>query len=148
MDVRAKNRSRLWDSLEMHCVLRDFAIWSVIALISKPLGDRQIDGAGWFYMALFLPFVLFYLIRAVQILGKPESYRFYKTQLTQPHQKYPLKSMCFKVVLEDEGVRRYIVDTHAIFAAHGIIGPLMEDYVDRTVTVAYNKETGMVVVIG
>ena len=38
--------------------------------------------------------------------------------------------------------------TSSIFLARGWLGPLMEDYVNRDVTLAYNEETGQVVVIG
>lgn len=41
-----------------------------------------------------------------------------------------------------------MTDTHSIFYARGLVGLLLEDYVNRTVTIAYNEETGMVVVIG
>ena len=43
--------------------------------------------------------------------------------------------------------RKYGVDTHAIFFTRGIFQPLMETYANATVTLAVNRETGMVVVI-
>ena len=43
---------------------------------------------------------------------------------------------------------KFFADTHAIFFTRGICQPLMEDYANTTVTLAINRETGMVVVIG
>ena len=52
------------------------------------------------------------------------------------------------VAIEDPaGGRKYGVDTHAIFFTRGIFQPLMETYANATVTLAVNRETGMVVVI-
>ena len=82
-----------------------------------------------------------------RIFRKAESYRLYETKLTQPHGTY-WRAMYFTVLLQDEGgtlIRR----THAIFGTgRQQWGPLMEDYLNKTVTVAYNEETEEVVVIG
>ena len=56
--------------------------------------------------------------------------------------------MYFTVVLEEPDGSKLIENTHAIFACHGIMEPLVSDYVNSEVTVALNKRTGMVVVIG
>lgn len=143
-------RDRLWHSLEMHCLRRDL-IMILIAMILFML----FTGGGEFWLpslildcVFFGPFAVFYLCRCIRIFRKPEHYTFYKTTLTQFHQKFPLKAMYFTVVLEEADGSKQIKNTHAIFACHGIVEPVLESYVNSTVTVGLNRETGMVVVIG
>ena len=59
-----------------------------------------------------------------------------------------LRSFSFTVLLRDEE-GTVITRTHSIFAyAKSMFGPSMEEYLNETVTVGYNEETGEVVVIG
>ena len=82
-----------------------------------------------------------------RIFRKAESYRFYEAKLTQPHGTY-FRSMYFTVLLQDED-GTIITRTHSIFGTgKHQRGPLMEDYLNKTVTVAYNEFTEEVVVIG
>lgn len=146
----SETRSRLWHSLEMHCLRRDLILMLIaMGVFMLITWDDQfwvvalvIDCLG------FGPFVVFYLWRGIQIFRKPGSYTFYQTTLTRFHQKFPLKAMYFTVVLEDPDGSKRLEDTHAIFACHGIVEPLLESYVNRDVTIGLNEETGMVVVIG
>ena len=57
-------------------------------------------------------------------------------------------SMGFTVVLEIPGEGRIVAKTRAIFLTHGWPGPLVEDYVNREVEIAYNRTTRQTVVIG
>lgn len=41
-----------------------------------------------------------------------------------------------------------MVDTNAIFRSYSLLGPSLEDYVNKEVTIAYNRFTERVVVIG
>lgn len=147
MDVKSENRRRLLDSVEMHCTVRDLVIILVFTVVCALL-PRDDRGEKYLLLLACVPFLVFYLVRICNILRKPGSYRFCRTTFSQPHQNPLAKSMYFTVVLQDENGQNVVRDTHAIFACHGFIGPLMEDYVNRTVTVAYNPETDMVVVIG
>ena len=82
-----------------------------------------------------------------RIYRKYEACKFYQVKLTQPHGSY-WRSMNFTVLLRDED-GTIITRTHSIFGTtKSQIGPKMEDYLNKTVTVAYNEETGEVVVIG
>ena len=150
MEEKSVTRHRLWHSLEMHCLRRDL----IMMLIAMGLFLLFTWGDGYWLLSLILdclffgPFVIFYLWRGIQIFRKPESYTFYKTTLSRFHQKFPLKSMYFTVVLEEPDGSKRIENTHATFACHGIIEPLVESYVNSTVTIGLNNETGMVVVIG
>lgn len=143
-------QERLWYSLEMHVVRRDL-IMILIAMVIFLLftWDPQTWAVALVIDCLgFGPVAVFYIWRGIQILRKPEGYTFYKTTLGSFHQKFPLKMMYFTVVLEEPDGSKRIEDTHAIFACHGIVEPLVESYVNSTVTIGLNRETGMVVVIG
>lgn len=96
---------------------------------------------------------LIFLIPALVILFRIykdiTGYRLYKATLSQPHGGFPRGFMYFTVVLEDPDGSRFIVNTNTIFQSYGTsFGPSMENYVNQTVTVAYNEDTGEVVVIG
>ena len=59
------------------------------------------------------------------------------------------ESIKFRVVLEDAEGCKFVADTHSIFSTHkDLTGLGFEDYVNQEVTIAYNEETGNVVVIG
>lgn len=139
---------RLWHSLELHCIRRELILYllaiGVFLLMTR--GNRIIGLL--LACAGFGPFVVFHLWRTVQIFRRPEDYTFHRAVLSQPHQKWPLKAMYFTVWLEESDGSKSVADTHAIFACHGIVEPLVESYVNSTVTIARNTQTGMVVVIG
>ena len=138
----------LWHSIEMHTIRRDFllylALFGLMWLMAVP-GDT---GPAVLMLLFLIPILVFYIWRTICIFRNPEGYIFSKCELTQPHSNFWLKMMFFTVRIELPNGRVDYVDTHAIFAAHGIAEPRMEDYVNRTATIAYNPSTGMVVVIG
>ncbi len=82
-----------------------------------------------------------------RIYREPAGYRLYKATLSQPHAGFPRAYMYFTVVLEDPDGGKFLVNTNTIFQSYGHIGPTMEDYVNQTVTIAYNEDTGAVVVV-
>ena len=99
--------------------------------------------------AMILPGLIFCIVRTVQIFRKPEAYIFCRGVLAQPHGSMFWRTFYFTVVLEDpENGGKFFVDTRAIFASHGMMSPTIEEYTNATVTIAYNRETEMVVVIG
>ena len=155
-DVK-KIRQRLWDSLEMQAAMRYLSLGSVLAVFCIVLGLRELRhlgpelrflGTAIVSTITSLPILLFSLIRIIRIYRKPESYHFCKTTLSNPKGGNLRHTIRFAVLLEDSEGKKFTADTHSIFYTHGLIGPLLEDYVNRTVTVAYNEETGMVTVIG
>lgn len=98
---------------------------------------------------IIAPYLLFCVIRTVKIFRRLEDYFICRSVLRQPHGGMLRDTMYFTTQVEDPADgKKYFVDTHAIFYARGILQPLMEDYVNSTVTIACNRETGMVVVIG
>ena len=147
MDIKSENRHRLLNSLEIKCLARNV----LILLIMMPIFLLASRGnmAKWGVMAIvLLSFLIFYLVRLMNLLRKSESYRFYRTTLTQPQRNIPFKSIYFTVTLTEENGISFTRETHAIFARYGLAAPLVENYVNQDVTIAYNQETGMVVVIG
>ena len=91
---------------------------------------------------------IYTLWRGIRICRKPDSYIFCTAVLYQPHRSDWRKAMYFTVVIEDAEGNRFPANTHAIFFTYSLTGLLLEDYVNKTVEVGYNMETGHVVVIG
>ena len=143
-------------SLEMGYVRRNIlfclAMLPVSGLVFLIKVNPVTGSLFWQLMGIMLlaisPFLLFYLIRILRIYRKPERYVFSKVELRRPYHSFNSHVMYFSILVENSEGRKIPADTHAIFATRGLIGPLMEEYVNRTVTVAYNEDTKMVVVIG
>ena len=94
---------------------------------------------------IYLPFLIFVACRLGKILRKPCSYQFYQAKLDAP-QSFG-RVIYFIVKLEEEGEAPIFKNTRAIFTTYGI-GPRLEDFLNKTVTIAYNPETDNVVVYG
>ena len=147
-------RARLWNSLEMGEVKRNI----IFILVAGPVlgfltaGRMNYPEAKWLSIGMlavfFVPFLVFYLYRMACILDRPEAYHFCEATLRRPQSSFNRRLFSFSVVIRDEDGMEFMTNTHAIFGVRNLLGARMEDYVDRTVTMAYNKTTGMVVVIG
>lgn len=151
--LAAKNRERLWDSLEIAHIRNNCIVLLILLLVFLPQTRYMTSGERWLSLGItfgiaFLPFFGFYIFRTICIFRKADQYYFCKAKLVTPHHSYLAKSYYFTVLIEDPEGRKFPADTHAIFATRGIVGPIMEEYLNSTVTIAYNEETGMVVVIG
>ena len=149
-------RERLKSSLEVQILWRNLiivAVTTAVMMVIFAIGD-EFDGFFWVYagvtaVVILGPTAIFTAIRAFRIFRKPEAYIFCRTTPTQPHAGALRSTMFFTVLLEDpEDGSKFFADTHAIFYSHGIVQPLMEDYINNPITIAYNRETEMVVVIG
>ena len=97
---------------------------------------------------ILLPIWVAYGWRYFRVFRKISRYTFHKTVLAQPHTSRFVHAFHFTVVLENTEQGAIVTKTSSIFLARGWLGPFMEDYVNREVTLAYNEETGQVVVIG
>lgn len=155
MDIRSI-KERLRTSLEMVTLWRNLILVLVIGVPFTFFYGLFYGGFGmrfWIFAAMVsvlmvLPAALFCTIRSIRIYRKPEAYIFCRTALSKPRSLWKNK-MCYTVVLEDpEDGSKFLADTHAIFYSHGVMQPTIEEYTNRTVTIACNRETGMVVVIG
>lgn len=157
MTDKREIRRYLRNSLEMHCLRRDAILSTVLVVLvlgirsctNRPYSGNDFPVALIVGAVTLLPFWCFWIYRSIQIFRRVEGYRFYKCRLSSPHQRpFSKGAMYFTVVIEDENGTRFIRDTHAIFQSHGVMDPLLEDYINQTVTIGYNRETEMVVVIG
>lgn len=149
-------KERLRGSLEIAVLWRNLALILVIGVPFTLIYGLLNGGFGDFFWALaamvfgfmVVPVTAFCIIRTVLIYRKPQSYIFCRTKLAQPRSSWKYM-MYYTMVLEDpEDGRKFIADTNAIFYSHGTMSPTIEEYTNKTVTIAYNRETGSVVVIG
>jgi len=144
----------------MSCVRRDvglmflgavvFAILiSLQALLAGDLRNPELPVIITVFSAIFiLPALGFGLWETVRIFRRAECYRLYRAKLASPHGgQWVRDSMYFTVLLEDEE-GKFVVNTRAIFSASRWTPLRLEDYLNKTVTIAYNEETEAVVVIG
>ena len=106
----------------------------------------------WMYLGLsgivILPLTLIWVWRMWKLFREPEEYFFTKAALTAFHQNPWHRAMYFTVVIDHPEEGALAVNTNPIFHPIGWEQPLLQDYLNKTVTVGYNRETGMVVVIG
>lgn len=156
MDTR-QIKERLRASLEMHALWRNLVL---VLLIGVPftLAYGLVNGGFGKDFRLFaalvaaimvVPVAVFCVIRTIRIYRHCDRYIFCRAKLAQPHGGPLRDTIYYTLVLEnpeDGGI--FLADTHAIFYTHGIMSPTIEEYTNSTVTIAYNQETGMVVVIG
>ena len=157
MKDKSEIREMLRDSLETQVAMRYLVTGAILAVICILMGMRELRYLGPEFKILgtaiisaisALPVLLFSLVRMIRIFRKPQSYHFCKANLCNPKGGNLRHTIRFTVLLEDSQGRKFAANTHSIFYTRGLIGPLLEDYVNKTVTIAYNEETGMVTVIG
>ena len=145
-------RQKLKASVDMAYVRVNITIYIIFLLIGLLMGlgrPELIPGS----IGVFALCGLIMLIPSLRILFRiyrdVSGYQLYKATLSQPHSGFPSGYMYFTIVLEKPDGCRLIVNTNTVFQSYGTaFGPSMEDYVNQTVTVAYNENTGAVVVIG
>ena len=146
--------AQLRSSLEFKTLWNYFIVTAVILSLFLLFAEWRNPGEGngiaaIIYGLMLAPYLIFCTIRTFNIFRKAEHYAFCKATLSQPHGGLIRDTIYFTAMVEDPaGGRKYGVDTHAIFFSRGICQPLMETYANTTVTLAVNRETGMVVVIG
>lgn len=143
---------RLRSSLEMGNIKLTFAfgcaLFGIPCLLFAMGTQKPEPGVPFMFLLGFLIHSVTCLWLTLRMFRKAEHYIFCQCKLTQPHSSPFLRSFYFTVLFQLPDGSTQEANTHAIFAAHGIIGPLMEEYINRTVTIAYNTATGNTVVIG
>ena len=151
-------RRALWHSLDMAevklllfwAMVVNVILFAVLFFTSMGMDPAERWTVILTMMAVcLLPFLILCLWRTVQTFRKAESYIFCTATLSNPMGGRFRESIKFRVVLEDADGYKFVADTHSIFQTHvGFGGFALEDYVNQKVTIAYNEETGNVVVIG
>ncbi len=144
-------KQKLRSSLDMAHVKTTMLAYFFGLLFAAGIGALR---GGTYLVVVVLTYLLVGMIMwipALRILlhiwREPAGYRLYRATLSQPHAGFPRVYMYFTVVLEDPDGGKFLVNTNTIFQSYGHIGPTMEDYVNQTVTIAYNEDTGAVVVV-
>lgn len=141
-------RRKIWASLEMHYYRVILLVAAVaFAIMFFPFLGRYTPGVV-ITLLVFLPFLGFYIWRVFQIFRYPEQYVFTSCKLEKFHFSAFWRTAFFDLRLEIPEVGVVHDETAAIFAAHGLGTPLIEDYVNREVQVGYNRFTGRIVIIG
>ena len=146
--------ARLRSSLEFKQLWGYFLITAVILSLFLLFAVWRNPGEGMglaatVYGLFIAPYLIFCTIRTVSIFRRAEHYTFCKATLSQPHGGLLRDTMYFTALVVDPDTgEKFFADTHTIFFTRGMFQPLMEDYANTTVTLAVNRDTGMVVVIG
>ena len=146
--------ARLRSSLEFKQLWSYFLITAVILSLFALFTAVRDSGTGWgisvtVYGLMLMPYLIFCTIRTVNIFRRLDDYFICRSVLRQPHGGLLRDTMYFTALAVDPDTgEKFFADTHAIFFTRGMFQPLMEDYANTTVTLAINRDTGMVVVIG
>ena len=160
MPDKKEIRQKLWQSLDMAyvklwlfvAVVCTIIMWVFFRLTIQRDAYHTLEQvvSYWLVIALVMgPILVFCAIRTCNIFRHVESYHFCKTVLCNPRGGSVRDTIKFTVLIEDADGNKFAADTHSIFTTHrGYSNLALEDYVNQTVTVAYNEETGQVVVIG
>ena len=149
-------RKQLWNSLDLYCVRHDMTLVLIVVplalLVCGLFGGLQ--GTDFWMVALIvctivvLPLMVFLLWITVRLFRHSDSYILCRAKLTQPHSiAWGRGMMYFTVALEHPQGGTFIVNTRPIFQTRSWLHPQLEDYLSKTVTIAYNEETEAVVVI-
>ena len=150
MDER-EIREKLKCSLEIAHIRSALVVASV--LVAAYVGIMTLFWGNIAFTVILCGVILFpiwvaYSWRYFRVFRKISRYTFHKALLAQPHTSRFVHAFHFTVVLENTEKGTVTTKTSSIFLARGWLGPFLEDYVNREVTLAYNEETGQVVVIG
>lgn len=143
-------KQRLKCSLEIAHIRAALALWTF--LVAAYVTVLTLFWGGFTFTtilcgAFLLPLWITYGWRYYRVFQKPEHYTFHRVTLSHPHAN-KFHAFYFAVELDSPETGPISTKTSSIFLARGWLGPLMEDYVNKTVTVAYNDATHHVVVIG
>ena len=153
---RKENIRMIRQSLDMTVYRRmliAIAIGTGLGLLYGWVRFREYDDL---YLELFLGMMVIFVgpptaiwgYRMWKLFRVPEEYFFTQAKLSTFHQKMWTRGMMyFTVVINHPEEGTVAVNTNPVFASYGWEQPLLEDYLNRTVTVGYNRETGTVVVI-
>ena len=140
---------QLKHSLEMDAIKRDILLFAgclgLPALIM--LYNEDVSGAGVLIALMLAGILIFYIWRIFSIFRHPEGYILAQCVLAQPHFKFR-GAYYFTISFPMPDGETETLDTHAIFGGGSLDTAPMEDYVNKTVWIAYNPATDMVVVIG
>lgn len=142
------NCRQIRKSVELRSTRRDLIIVSVFVILLTLLlflpGNHTDIAYILVYFLVFLPVEVYMIYRVVVLFCHVDQYVFTEAKLDKPHMG-GRNVMYFTVTLRDRWGGEFQADTRPIFSNWN---PRFEDYVNQTVTIAYNEATKCVVVIG
>ena len=141
-------RTKLRNSLEVEHYRKQLTTVGILFLIFGTIILLRNLPSGILFGLIMIPFLIYYGYRIFRIFRSCKGYIFCQATLQEPRYHLLAKSYSFRVTLEHPAIPRCTRETQAIFLTSGIVPPLMEDYVNQTVTVGYNPLTDTLVVIG
>lgn len=139
---------KLLNSVEMGYYRRQLTVLGILFLFFCAITFFQDPAIGVTFVIIFLPIPVFYLYRIFRILHRRDGYLFCTATLDQPNYHFWLKTYSFTVTLDHPGISRRSRQTRPIFIPYGAFEPLLVNYVNQSVTVAYNPATDILVVVG
>ena len=142
-------RQQLWVSMDMDYVRRHFITLIIVGALAWMInGTRLTAELSALVLAIVAgPLVVFLLYRTWKIFHRAEGYILQEAVLNHPTAGWGRGAIRFTVTVKDSLGHNHRVDTHSIFVTYGLLAPSLDDYVNRKVRVAYNSETGTLVVI-
>ena len=156
MYSKQENIRMIKRSLDMRLCKRMLIAIGIATGLGLLYGWAQFRKYDFLNFGLFLSMMVIFVgtpsaiwgYRMWKLFRVPEEYFFTQAKLSTFHQKMWTRGMmCFTVVIDHPEEGTVAVSTNPIFASYGWEQPLLEDYLNKTVTVGYNRETGTVVVI-
>ncbi len=132
----------------------DLGVILLISMFSLPLIFEVEDSKTGFeifmvlllsFSLIFVPFILYYVIRNIRLLKDVENYTFHETEFKEINDFF--KTMYFTIVINHDN-KKIKVDTRAIFyGGFAAFLPKVSEFINKKVLVAYNAQTEKVVVI-
>ena len=101
------------------------------------------------YSLIFLPFVIYSLIKYVNTFANSDQYKVYEVTLDSPITSYFYRgAVYYQVTFEIEGNIRVTKDTKPLWSDLLFSPNKLSDYNNKKVKIAYNKEIDQLIVIG
>lgn len=141
-------KKKLWNSVDAQFHRRTLTVcagvlaffWAILALLWRITPGTAVLMAGMANVVV-IPLLMWRSWKLISIFRHAEQYLFFRTTLSAP--KGNRKAVAFPITVPG-GAQCW---TDKIFYIRNI-QPLLSEWLDKTATVAWNRETGRVIVIG
>ena len=93
-----------------------------------------------------MPFIFYYFGTLIHLTRHAENYRFYDVLLDKPRSDMR-RSLYFVVEFQDENGDTVCINTNTVFRIDSIWEQPIEEYINKTAQIAYDKINNRIVVI-
>lgn len=93
-----------------------------------------------------LPLIFYYFGTLIHLTRHTENYRFYDVLLNKPYSDMR-RSFYFAVEIQDENGDTVCINTNTVFRIDSIWEQPIEEYINKTAQIAYDKTNNRIVVI-